>query len=943
VALLKRAVLKRCVYGVDLNAMAVELAKVSLWLDAFTLGAPLSFLDHHLKRGNSLIGARVKDVQKALESREQPSLLAGSKFAGVMLATDLMRQVSYLSDNTAEQLASSRQAFRSAGDYLAPYKRVLDVYTSRWFGNPAHKSGFEPVLDFLGRPDVEAWLQDPRTPLPERDYMEVARIGATALAAADEKHFFHWELEFPEVFFAPSTPGGQDVQLREVGGFDAVMGNPPYLPTEQLEDSLRVFLNGKFALEGKYESSVPFTEMGLGCLLRQGRVGMITPIMWQTGENYSRFRTDVFGCRFQPVIVVNLPFNVFPDAYIDTGIQVLSTESGGPPNIRALGFAKQEDVAEISDNDNRWGEIPILYMREEPGMKLYVDINQYNVRRKFRNPDEFTTVGAATESCQGIVESFYSYSPVRDARYPLEYRNLDAYRYESSITDTRFINLGPENHLYRFYTQPRILIRRIVNRSNRLMATVADQPFVVRKDLNPFILRSAERFDIHYVLALVNSTLLSWIYTGGSAASLRDDYRQTTLGELNALPIRLVGVGAPHLGSSELYEQIALLRPDALVQDSDSVTQFAAHSLAEGKSYAVHDLLVHLTQRMMGLHTSRQTEIRRFLSWLETRLRIRPKDGETGIDSLTGKSELQNYLGDYQKGEPERPWGDFFYRLHRNRGRFAADLDGLKGEIQGEYEKSLAVLLPIKRQLGATDDLIDKIVYKLYGLTDEEIEIVERPAYEQALVDAKAGVLQDKRLQADPDAAAGVIADAVLPAATRLQGQLAMTEERRQLDADLPGWHLFPEEVVTFLLTGEYNIRTQPESLDFSTSVITFSKAVEAMLVHRLFMRFRDESGCTDADCGNEFLKKFMRNQGKLTLGNFSPILGSSSEVALRAFTLKLYPRAAETFFGPNGVVTGLNDPNSGALRNRAAHDEALSKEDARTMRIWALGILRYL
>ena len=72
-----------------------------------------------------------------------------------------------------------------------------------------------------------------------------------------------------------------------------------------------------------------------------------------------------------------------------------------------------------------------------------------------------------------------------------------------------------------------------------------------------------------------------------------------------------------------------------------------------------------------------------------------------------------------------------------------------------------------------------------------------------------------------------------------------MTEERKQLDADLPGWHLFPEEVVTFLLTGEYNIRTQPEFLDFSTSVISYSKAVEAMLYHRLFMRFRDESGST--------------------------------------------------------------------------------------------------
>ena len=105
-------------------------------------------------------------------------------------------------------------------------------------------------------------------------------------------------------------------------------------------------------------------------------------------------------------------------------------------------------------------------------------------------------------------------------------------------------------------------------------------------------------------------------------------------------------------------------------------------------------------------------------------------------------------------------WNDFYYRLHRDQRRFGIDLDDIKGEIATEYEKSLAVLLPIKRQLGFTDDLIDKIVYKLYGLTDEEIEIVERPAYEQALADAKAGVLGDEKLQADPDAAANVIGSA---------------------------------------------------------------------------------------------------------------------------------------------------------------------------------------
>ena len=65
VNLIKRLVMKRCVYGVDLNPMAVELAKVSLWLDSFTLGAPLSFLDHHLKCGNSLVGTTIADLKRA--------------------------------------------------------------------------------------------------------------------------------------------------------------------------------------------------------------------------------------------------------------------------------------------------------------------------------------------------------------------------------------------------------------------------------------------------------------------------------------------------------------------------------------------------------------------------------------------------------------------------------------------------------------------------------------------------------------------------------------------------------------------------------------------------------------------------------------------------------------------------------------------------------------
>ena len=89
VNLLKRHVLKRCAYGVDLNPMAVELAKVSLWLDCFTVGAPLSFLDHHLKCGNSLIGTTVQEVESELAEQAKGFVgdLFGGPFQGLLAGT----------------------------------------------------------------------------------------------------------------------------------------------------------------------------------------------------------------------------------------------------------------------------------------------------------------------------------------------------------------------------------------------------------------------------------------------------------------------------------------------------------------------------------------------------------------------------------------------------------------------------------------------------------------------------------------------------------------------------------------------------------------------------------------------------------------------------------------------------------------------------------------
>ncbi len=290
--LLKRHVLKRCIYGVDLNPMAVELAKVSLWLNCFTLGAPLSFLDHHMKCGNSLIGSKVEEVKEAMDSG-QISLFSGNQFAGLMLATDLMRHIGELSDVTSAQVKESRQEYNKARDELKPYKSILNIYTSQWFSNPRKKvkvktkirgekktKEISDAVNFLKSEHCTAWLEN-KFSTKGLDGEEKNTI-EKALADAEEKRFFHWELEFPEVFYGPREGTTQVIERLGDSGFDAVVGNPPYVNAIELKRILsekekpywkQVFETAK----GAFDLYILFLEMGLKLINKKGYAGLITP------------------------------------------------------------------------------------------------------------------------------------------------------------------------------------------------------------------------------------------------------------------------------------------------------------------------------------------------------------------------------------------------------------------------------------------------------------------------------------------------------------------------------------------------------------------------------------------------------------------------------------------------------------------------------------------
>ena len=262
-AIIRRMVLKRCIYGVDKNPLTVELAKVSLWLHSFTVGAPLSFLDHHLRCGDSLVGLRVTDAREDL--RKLGGLLTASAVAGVETAADGMQQIEEMSDADVSEVRESAALFRNVEETTADLRGALDFLCGlRWHtagmkrldrmareGIVSQNLGQQPDTAYTllahgpasvrgepvpvrGEPVEPRPSPDPSTHHSERPPVIPGEaeestpsssafkdLWTDATSIARRERFLHWEAAFPGVW-----RGWQD--QRPEGGFDAVIGNPPW-------------------------------------------------------------------------------------------------------------------------------------------------------------------------------------------------------------------------------------------------------------------------------------------------------------------------------------------------------------------------------------------------------------------------------------------------------------------------------------------------------------------------------------------------------------------------------------------------------------------------------------------------------------------------------------------------------------------------------------------
>lgn len=226
--IVRRMVLKRCVYGVDKNPMAVELAKVSLWLHTFTVGAPLSFLDHHLRCGDSLFGAWVSNaVDRAKHSRAKQkggSLFLQGPVSRAMRSASSMQIIEGLTDAEIAEAHRSADVFAEVSEMTAPLDAFLSLlHAFDWMdlSDSDDKTAYLAYLDGTFGDPVDI-AQGSITELAETNYTDrFSSLLEAAQKLVTTERFLNWQVVFPGVWSDWEASG-------LTGGFDAVIGNPPW-------------------------------------------------------------------------------------------------------------------------------------------------------------------------------------------------------------------------------------------------------------------------------------------------------------------------------------------------------------------------------------------------------------------------------------------------------------------------------------------------------------------------------------------------------------------------------------------------------------------------------------------------------------------------------------------------------------------------------------------
>jgi hypothetical protein len=548
----------------------------------------------------------------------------------------------------------------------------------------------------------------------------------------EDKRFFHWEIEFPEVFF---DRHGQ--HKGDAAGFDAVVGNPPYGAASANEE--KIYLSEKYlSAKGGYDFYLFFIENTVTHCRIGGYASLVVPDTWLILERADDLRRRLLA-EGQIIELVDLPQTIFPDAIVDTAIFVLQRQ----PDVSERMLVRVVVYPHHVTSDELREDLEEVFIQEkDPRRWLQSDYARFRIHTTEQVDNILDKVEISSEKIGDIAETLYGITPYRKGYgTPIQTQEMiGANIYISSVQEDAswrpylrgddigryfvdwaglFIKYGPnlaEPRVPKFFEGPRLMLQAIRNPSlaRRIIATETCGNYVCNKNVAVLLLPNRNRF---YALAILNSSLLNWFISIKSSS-----YTYLSSSLLRALPIHCIAFTTPPEEREWLVEE-ALLRYEAYLEHGEDVSVRAfvtVRLLTEEEpeqADVVHDILAHLAQRIIETHKYKQAEVKGFLGWLAD-CTGRP------VDDWALKTNLRRYY--------EHDWDEMQRILKRNQRKVPKvdlDVEAYRNEpaqkIRQAWETSMERLRPLLKDIEATDRLIDRIVYQLYGLTEEEVGVVE--------------------------------------------------------------------------------------------------------------------------------------------------------------------------------------------------------------------------
>ncbi|WP_188880334.1 Eco57I restriction-modification methylase domain-containing protein [Halarchaeum grantii] len=704
----RRKVAQRCIYGVDVNPLAVELAKVSLWLRTLAAEQPLAFLDHHLKAGNSLVGSDIEDV---LDQGEDAT--AGDGQLTLQQSFDHTRQqaLEHVMERFTDLLSIDNETLDDIKEMEEVYEEVREddlyqhllamanVHTASEFGLDVPDNAEERMAEAL-RNDSWADIED-------QDWFESAQ------AMAAEEGFFHWELEYPVAFY------GDDGERLEDSGFDAVIGNPPYLAGREWSDDLRkarpLFKQKYSCMSDQYDLYALFMQLGVEIVKVSGRFGFITPNTWLNNSHYEVLREWLLDETEVRSIGDFRAVNVFPDATVLPIVFIAERKKSPEPGEFPIDIFQSP-----TDASREWSTTAAWELFDGTVFSLSTRANDFELLDKIDSNSSSVSAhcvsrfgvkvyqkgkGDPPQTGEEAENDVFRSEKEEDEDYYPYVRGRDVNSWHVDAGD-RWLKYGPhlaEPRSLELFQDERILVRRIVG--SRLILSPVSETIVADQLLHTVKPTSSE-VNNAVVAALLRSRLTAYYF---KKRFNRDEetFPEIRVSELDELPIKMIASG----GSVE--EKILISYRESL--DSGLPPEQVYHrTVEEGlevreSSSNLAPFLEHITSVMVDMSSSRHSlnlSLRDYLgNYTEG-----PNLPDVGLFQPTSSTVLDATTEEYEKLRV----GDV--RTERDGARVTVEATArYKPEEEGDFETD---------QWGYTETEYVE-AFALADLTAEEATLVE--------------------------------------------------------------------------------------------------------------------------------------------------------------------------------------------------------------------------